>query len=51
MTQARLGLAVVGFIFALAAVLRDDRRLGWIAIGFLAVAFVLRVIHQRQQQR
>lgn len=49
MMQARLGLAVVGFIFAVAGVLRDDRRLVWIAMVLLAAALIIRVILRRNQ--
>lgn len=47
MRQLRLGLAVAGFIVALAGVLRDDRRLVWAAIAILSVSLAIRIYLQR----
>jgi hypothetical protein len=47
MQVARLGTAVLGLVFAVAAVALDDRRLGWAAIALLAVSLLVRVIARR----
>ena len=49
MRAARLGFSVAGFVFALAAVLLDDRRLAWAAIGLLAASFLLRILSRRHE--
>ncbi len=48
MQAARLGSAVLGFVFAVAAVALDDLRLGWAAIGLLSISFVVRMITRRR---
>ena len=48
MQAARLGAAVLGFVFAVAAVALDDPRLGWAAIALLSVSFLARVITRRR---
>lgn len=48
MQAARLGLALAGFVFAGAAVVLDDHRLGWAAIGLLAGSLVLRLVSRRR---
>lgn len=40
-------LAVAGFAAALTGVLRDDRRVVWVAIGLVGAAFVLRLVSAR----
>lgn len=47
MRQFRLGLGVAGIIVAVAGVLRDDRRLVWVAIVLLAVSLAIRIYLQR----
>ena len=51
MNQFRLGLAMAGMIFAVAGVLRDDRRLMWIAMAALGVSVLLRVYLRRHNGR
>ena len=48
MHAARRGLAVAGFVFAVAAVVLDDLRLGWAAIALLAISLVLRLVSRRR---
>ena len=43
MRRLRLGLSLGGFLSALFAISRDDRRLGWVAIGLLGASVGLRV--------
>jgi hypothetical protein len=45
--MARVGFAVSGFVFAVAAVVLDDRRVAWAGIGLLAVALALRLLTRR----
>jgi hypothetical protein len=48
MQAAKLGSAVLGFVFAVAAVALDDPRLGWAAIALLSISFVVRAITRRR---
>lgn len=48
MTHLRLGLAIAGFVVALLSVSFNDRRLAWIAIAFLTVSLVLRLILRKR---
>ena len=41
--QLRIGLAVLGFVAALGGVIREDRRLVWVAIVLLGGAFLIRL--------
>jgi hypothetical protein len=43
MKRLRLGLSLGGFTAALFALSRDDRRIGWLAIGLLGASIGLRV--------
>jgi hypothetical protein len=50
----RLVTSLMGFLAAALAVARDDRRLGWVAIGFLGVSLGVRAfqaIQRRMQER
>ena len=49
MTRERvaLGFTVAGFVLAGIAVVAGQRLVTWVAIGFLAVAFVLRRVMRR----
>lgn len=49
MPQFRLGLAVVGLIVAVAGVLRDDRRLVWVAIVAIGLSIAIRMWLRRTQ--
>lgn len=40
--EVRLGVAVVGMVLAIAGIVLDNRIVVWVAIGVLAVAYVLR---------
>ncbi len=44
---ARLGFAMAGLVFAVAAVILDDHRVAWAGIGLLAASLVLRLIMRR----
>ena len=48
MHTARLGFAVAGFVFAIGAVVLDDHRAAWAAIGLLAASLALRLITRRR---
>lgn len=43
MRHLRLGLSLGGFTAALLAISRNDRRLGWVAIGLLGASIGIRV--------
>ena len=47
MNRLRVGLALAGFVAAIAAVITDDRRIVWIAIGLLSVSFFLRLLQRK----
>lgn len=51
MTRFRLVLSLLGLAAALAGVLRDDRRLVWVAIAALAASVGLRIWARRQARR
>jgi hypothetical protein len=42
------GLAIVGFVLAVGAVMMEDSRVTWAAIGLLFTAFLLRVVGRRR---
>jgi uncharacterized membrane protein YfcA len=46
--QLRIGFALGGFVAALFSVALDDHRLGWVAIGLLAIALILRLLRKRE---
>ena len=49
MNQVRLGLAIAGFLVALASVALDNQRLAWGAIALLVGSLILRLLlHKRQ---
>lgn len=49
MRQLRIVFAIAGFVAALLGVIFDDRRLGWVAIGFLTLSLILRVILRKRE--
>jgi hypothetical protein len=49
MHGVRLGLAVTGFVFAVATVVLDDLRLGWAATALLGASLLLRILSRRRQ--
>lgn len=46
--RARFAVTGIGVALGVLGIARDDRRLIWVAIGFLAVALVLRVLARRR---
>lgn len=40
--EARVAVALVGMVLAVAGIVLDNRIVVWVAIGVLAVAFILR---------
>ena len=49
MTRARLAVAFLGILLAIVAIVRDDRRIAWLAIVVLAGALVLRIVTRRRE--
>jgi hypothetical protein len=47
MNRLRLGLSLAGFIAAIFAVMTDDHRVVWLAIGLLSASFLLRVLQRK----
>ncbi len=47
MNRFRLGLALAGFVAAIAAVITNDRRIVWIAIGLLLGSFLHRLLQRK----
>ncbi|HUR94537.1 MAG TPA: hypothetical protein VMY76_08130 [Gemmatimonadales bacterium] len=45
----RLGIALAGFAAALLAIAFEDRRFGWIAIGFLVASLLVRLAGRRRR--
>lgn len=50
MNPLRLFTSLMGFLAAALAVARDDRRLGWVAIGFLGFSLGMRVLQAVQRR-
>lgn len=48
MSRLRLALAVAGFAAAVLAVMTEDRRIGWMAIGLLLVALLFRFLQRKR---
>ena len=48
MSRLRLALALAGFAAAVLAVMTEDRRLGWVAIGLLLVALLFRFLQRKR---
>lgn len=48
MSRLRLALALAGFAAALLAVVTEDRRIGWAAIGLLLVALLFRLLQRKR---
>jgi hypothetical protein len=48
--RSEVGLIVVGVGLAVAAIVRDDRRISFVAIVVLAAALLLRMIGRRQSR-
>jgi hypothetical protein len=49
-TQAKLGLALVGVVVFFAGVQTEQDLLRWIGIGFAAVAWLLRFVERGQRR-
>jgi hypothetical protein len=47
MSRPRLALAFAGFLAAICAVITDDRRIVWVAIGLLSASFLLRLVQRK----
>ena len=47
MSRLRLALAVAGFAAAILAVVTEERRIGWAAIGLLVVALLFRLLQRK----
>lgn len=48
--RVRLGLSLAGMVMAVLAIMLNDRRLVWGAIGLLAASLLLRLIAGRRRQ-
>lgn len=48
MNRLRLVLALAGMVFAVAGIATEDRRIVWVAIGLLAISFLLRLVRRRR---
>jgi hypothetical protein len=46
--RVRLALSLTGMVVAVVAVMRNDRRLVWGAIGLLAASLLLRLMARRR---
>lgn len=51
MNPLRLFTSLMGLLAAVLAVARDDRRLGWVAIGFLGFSLAMRLFNAIQRRR
>jgi hypothetical protein len=51
MRTARLGLAVAGFLAALASIVLDNRQIGWGAIALLIGSLILRILSGKRADR
>ena len=51
MTPLRLFTSLMGFLAAILAVARDDRRLGWVAVAFLGASLGMRIVQRIQERR
>jgi hypothetical protein len=47
-TTVRRGLALLGYTLAVLAIAFEEHRLGWVAIGLLAVSLLLRLADRRE---
>jgi len=47
----RLGLSLGGLVAAVLAISRDDRRIGWVAIGLLGASVGIRVVQAILRRR
>ena len=45
----RRGLALLGYTLAVLAIAFEQHRVGWVAIGLLAAALLLRVVERRER--
>jgi hypothetical protein len=48
-TRVRLALSLSGMVVAVAAIMRNDRRLIWGAIALLAASLILRLVQRGQR--
>lgn len=51
MKTLRLGLSLGGLVAAVLAISRDDRRIGWVAIGLLGASVGIRVVQAILRRR
>lgn len=51
MNRLRLVLAIAGLVFAVAGIATGDRRIVWVAIALLALAFVVRLVVRRRNRQ
>lgn len=47
MNRIRLVVSLIGLVSAVVGVVRDDRRMVWVAIGALSISVLLRFIGRR----
>lgn len=47
LNRIRLALSLGGMLVAVLAIMRDDRRLVWGAVGLLAASLILRLLGRR----
>lgn len=47
MTRVRLVISLIGLVAAVVGVVRDDRRMVWVAIAALSISVLLRFIGRR----
>jgi hypothetical protein len=50
LNRVRLGLSLSGMVVAIVAIMLDDRRIVWGAIGLLAASLLLRLVARRRRQ-
>lgn len=46
--RVRLALSLTGMVVAVAAIMLEDRRVVWGAIGLLAASIILRLVQRRR---
>lgn len=49
LSRLRLVLAISGLVFAIAGIAADNRIVIWVAIGLLAVAFLIRLVIRKRE--
>lgn len=51
MRYARLGLAVAGFVAAVASIALNNQQVGWGAIALLTASLILRLVSGKREDR